>query len=271
MKKEILGIMRDKKFSPNHIENDAKIMQATANELKKFGFDVKVTYENTFVKNNDEFSAYFSMARNNNSLLKLHKLQNNGAIVVNSSKGVFNSFRETQIPILQEHKIKIPNSIVVNTDDFDSELLNNFPGKKVWLKRENHSLHREDVTPIYSKQECEATIREFKRRGIKRAILQEHKAGTEVKFYGVRETEFFFWYYVNGVPHHSFSEQELVNISNEISDLLQLDIYGGDAIISPEGDISIIDFNDWPSFAPIREQAGKYIANLIHSKLSGVN
>ncbi len=269
MKKEILGIMRDKKFSPNHIENDAKIMQMTAHELKNFGFDVKVLYENNFVKNNEEYCAYFSMARNNNSLHKLRKIQNNGAVVINTPLGVFNSFREAQTPILQKHNISIPKSIVIDTDNFDSELLSNFSGKKVWLKRENHSLHREDVTPIYSKQECESTIREFKRRGIKQAILQEHKAGTEVKFYGVSESDFFFWYYVNGVPHHKFSEEKLIDTSKKTSELLNLDIYGGDAIISPEGEISIIDFNDWPSFAPVREQAGKHIANLIHSRLNG--
>lgn len=271
MKKEILGVMRDKKFSPNHIENDAKIMQSTAEELKKFGYNVKVIYENHFIKNYDDYEAYFSMARNNITLNKLQQLQNNGAIVVNTSEGVYNSFRETMTPALQKHNVSIPISILIDTENFNPDLLDSFPGKKVWLKRENHSLHREDVTPIYSKEECAATIREFKRRGIKQAILQEHKAGTEVKFYGVRESEFFHWYYVNGNPHHKFSEQELIQASNQISEILKLDIYGGDAIISPEGEISIIDFNDWPSFAPVRETASKNIANLIYSRISGVN
>jgi len=45
-----------------------------------------------------------------------------------------------------------------------------------------------------------------------------------------------------------------------------LDIYGGDAVISPDGSISIIDLNDWPSFAPVRDQASKFIANLIFQK-----
>lgn len=38
---------------------------------------------------------------------------------------------------------------------------------------------------------------------------------------------------------------------------------GGDAIITEKGEIYIIDFNDWPSFAPIKDLASKAIARLI--------
>jgi hypothetical protein len=30
--------------------------------------------------------------------------------------------------------------------------------------------------------------------------------------------------------------------------------------------VTIIDINDWPSFAPVREQASRHIAQLIHRK-----
>ena len=45
--------------------------------------------------------------------------------------------------------------------------------------------------------------------------------------------------------------------------MLDVVVYGGDCIISPEGDIQIIDFNDWPSFAPCRNEAGPQIARRI--------
>ena len=44
-------------------------------------------------------------------------------------------------------------------------------------------------------------------------------------------------------------------------------IYGGDCIVSPDGEIRIIDFNDWPSFAPCREEAGPQIAKAIISAI----
>ena len=32
---KVIGVMREKKFSPNHIENDAEIMKAVAGEMYK--------------------------------------------------------------------------------------------------------------------------------------------------------------------------------------------------------------------------------------------
>ena len=50
------------------------------------------------------------------------------------------------------------------------------------------------------------------------------------------------------------------------AETLGLYIFGGDAIIAPDGGISIIDINDWPSFAPVRDQAAGEIAKLVHRK-----
>ncbi len=267
MQKEILGIMREKKFSPNHIENDAEIMKATAAELNSLGHKVKLVYESKFVNTEYDFPAYFSMGRNEKTLDKLSNLTEAGALVINSSEGVYNSFRETLTPKMQDAQILMPNTIVFDTDKFEKSYFEQMKSKKVWLKRENHSLHREDVTPIYSLAECECTIREFQKRGIKQCLLQEHVIGSEIKFYGLKDTDFFHWFYVNGEPHHKFNETELKSISARTSSLLNLDIYGGDAIITADGSISIIDFNDWPSFAPVRAVAAKNIAQLIDTKI----
>ena len=40
-------------------------------------------------------------------------------------------------------------------------------------------------------------------------------------------------------------------------------IYGGDCIVSDDGQIRIIDFNDWPSFAPCRNEAAPHIARCV--------
>jgi hypothetical protein len=49
--------------------------------------------------------------------------------------------------------------------------------------------------------------------------------------------------------------------------VLDVKIYGGDCIIAADGTIRIIDFNDWPSFAPCRDEAGPYIAKCIMSEI----
>jgi hypothetical protein len=100
-----------------------------------------------------------------------------------------------------------------------------------------------------------------------------------VKFYGVRGTSFFYWFYpmesghskygaeaINGMPAKvPFDQEHLVDICSRASEILDVMIYGGDCIISSEGEIRIIDFNDWPSFAPCRQEAGPYIAKAVLS------
>jgi hypothetical protein len=49
---------------------------------------------------------------------------------------------------------------------------------------------------------------------------------------------------------------------------LGLDVYGGDAIVSAAGAISIIDLNAWPSFALYRPVAASRIAALLTARFS---
>ena len=53
------------------------------------------------------------------------------------------------------------------------------------------------------------------------------------------------------------------DIATRASRVLSLPIYGGDAIITPDGNIHLIDFNDWPSFSSCRDEAAKAIAKRI--------
>ena len=56
-------------------------------------------------------------------------------------------------------------------------------------------------------------------------------------------------------------------ICNKAAEVLVVDVYGGDAIVAPDGTIRIIDFNDWPSFAPCCQDGGKAIAQAIIQKI----
>ncbi|KAA6308831.1 hypothetical protein EZS27_039572, partial [termite gut metagenome] len=69
---------------------------------------------------------------------------------------------------------------------------------------------------------------------------------------------------INGKPEGIFfSEQSLKETCEAAADILHLIVYGGDCIVSPDGIVRIIDFNDWPSFAPCRTEASKAIASAI--------
>ena len=48
-------------------------------------------------------------------------------------------------------------------------------------------------------------------------------------------------------------EMNTMKVVKEVDFGMYLD--GGDCIVAPDGQIRIIDFNDWPSFAPCRTEA----------------
>jgi len=66
-----------------------------------------------------------------------------------------------------------------------------------------------------------------------------------------------------GIP---FSVEELKIQSDKAAEALNVPIYGGDCVISADGTLRIIDFNDWPSFARCREEAGGKIAECIYKR-----
>jgi len=127
-------------------------------------------------------------------------------------------------------------------------------------------VHKEDVTLAYTDEEKLTILKEFHRRGIDKAVLQDHLIGDTVKFYALRESEFFYWYYLNGVYHTPFDQTLLSALAARAANALGLYVFGGDAIIAPDGTITIIDINDWPSFAPIRDEASRHIAQLLYRK-----
>jgi len=115
-------------------------------------------------------------------------------------------------------------------------------------------------------------------RGIPSAVLNEHLKGDLIKFYGVKNTDFFYWFYPNDLNHSKFGleavngkaqgipfdENYLKQICTKAADVLDIYIYGGDCVVDKSGNIFIIDFNDWPSFSPCRAEAAPYIAQCIY-------
>ena len=67
-----------------------------------------------------------------------------------------------------------------------------------------------------------------------------------------------------GIP---FNEEELKKYSDMAAVVLNVPIYGGDCVVSADGELKIIDFNDWPSFARCREEAGVKIAECIYNRV----
>jgi len=268
MKLQFAGVKRKEIYSPNHTTNDSLILRKTAEILRKLGHEVNI-YEEEFIESNDLEEKYiFSMAQGLQGILRLREMEMDGAFILNTPNAALNSYRTSMVKLLTEADIPFPKSVVLENHESTDNYFNLFGAKKVWLKRGDvHAEHKEDVTLIYSKNELDTTLDEFSKRGIGRAVIQEHLPGDTIKFYGISETNFLYWYYLNGNNHVPFAMNELKQLAFSSAEVLGLDIFGGDVIISPVGSISVIDVNDWPSFAPVRDEAAKHIAQLINKKV----
>ena len=56
--------------------------------------------------------------------------------------------------------------------------------------------------------------------------------------------------------------EEMKKTVDRLATTIGVIVYGGDAIVRSDGSFVIIDFNDWPTFSPCREEAARKIATL---------
>lgn len=272
--------MRAGAYSPNHIGNDAAIFNAVVDQLQRRGCEVEVMNESQFLASQITQNVIINMCREPESVKKLQRLEEEGKLVVNSGFGIENCTREMLTRIMLGHSIPHPQSLIVNTNEKIIEDLNKLDFTGCWVKRgDYHSMHKEDVTYCRHPEEAQDILHEFFYRGINRAVISRHLQGDLVKFYGVVGQPFFYWFYpfedhhskygneeINGVSHHlEFDEQALKEICVHTAEIFDIKIYGGDCIIDADGSFRLIDFNDWPSFAPCRKEASVHIAKAILS------
>ena len=276
---KIAGIVRGNCYSPNHVGNDAAVFNETIRHLELAGYEV-TTYTEEDVLNREVLEpVIFTMSRSKEVVEKLKEYENRGAVVVNSGYGISNCTREQMTRLLVDNNIPHPRSIITPTKDHHiAQRLKEEGMDNCWIKRGDfHAIHREDVTYVRHIEEAEGILSEYALRGIPNAVINEHLVGDLVKFYGVAGSDFFYWFYPFNMNHSKFGHEQIngkaTGIAFSVEDMhaicersaqvLKVKIYGGDCIISPEGEIRIIDFNDWPSFAPCRDQAAPHIARCI--------
>ncbi|MEF9923349.1 MAG: hypothetical protein RSA66_01245 [Muribaculaceae bacterium] len=275
---KIAGVMRAGAYSPNHIGNDAAIFNATAEQLRKRGCEVKIYSEEQFIAGNVKEDIILNMCREQESIFMLQKLEDEGKLVINSGYGIENCTRERMTRILLGSNIPYPESLIVNTNEVVKTALKKSGFSTCWIKRGDfHAMHKEDVSYCRHAEEAQEVLQEYFYRGIKRAVINRHLEGDLIKFYGVQGSSFFYWFYPFDVGHSKygyeaingksqgleFDKKKMKDICQNASEVLDVKIYGGDCIISAEGDMKIIDFNDWPSFAPCRNEAAPHIAKCV--------
>ncbi len=281
---KIAGIMRAGVFSPNRIGSDAAIFNIVAEQLRKRGCEVNLYSEEQFIAGAVSERIILNMCREQRSVALLQKLEDEGALVINSGYGIENCGRERMTRILLGSGVPYPESIIVNSDEAVRDALRRARMTQCWIKRADYqSLHKEDVSYVRQPDEAQEVLQEYFLRGIKRAVITRHLEGELLKFYGVNDTPFFYYFFPferkdtrtdsagNRPEQPTVDKTRLTQICRTAADVLDVKIYGGDCIVAPDGDIKIIDFDDFPSFAPCRNEAAPYIAKCVMAAIKKHN
>jgi len=205
----------------------------------------------------------------------LRTLELRGVPHVNGPLAVLNTYRERMIAHFSEANVPFIDSRIVSTDEpADVGAL------PVWVKRADvHNTQDGDVTLASTRDAASEALAALAARGIPRAVIQPHMDGDLVKFYGVGTgagpaggPPWFRWFYHRDqrLAGHAFDQVQLGRTVRRAALALGLDVYGGDAIVTPASEIVLLDVNAWPSFALYREEAAQRIAAHVALRFAGI-
>lgn len=264
----LLGIYRERQYSPGRsLSNDVLLLDQIAHRLREREFSVDLLTLDEAASRRAGAAIIFSMCQGRSSLENLAEWEREGAKIINSPRAALNTHRDLLPALMINAGVSFPQTWLADTRErADLGPLNFDDG--IWLKRGDvHASVTADVQWIDSRKRLEAGLAEFARRGISLAALQAHRAGDEVRFYGVAGHVFFHWFYSGESKKYPFSFVDLESLANRAAAAAGLDIFGGEIIVSPSGELTLIDLNDWPSFAPCRERASYAIADFITKRV----
>jgi hypothetical protein len=266
--KRLLGLYREKQYSPGrHQSNDALLLDQIAHRLREREFAVDLMTLEEANGAHAEAILVFSMCQGRAALESLAQWESHGTRIMNSPRAALNTHRDRLPALMVEARLPFPQTNLVSTEG-SPNLRGLDLAEGIWLKRGDiHASVTADVQWIDSRDRLEAGLSEFARRGIDLAALQAHRAGDEIKFYGVAGGAFFHWFYSGNARKYPFDSAQLQKLGDEAATAAGLDVFGGDVIVSPTGELTLIDLNDWPSFAPCRERAAYAIADFITKRV----
>jgi hypothetical protein len=270
----LLGVYREKIFSPGKVREDAAILDAALLELSRQGYEVRtLEAEALDLPFPAESPWVLTMAQSDRALHVLETWHERGMGVINSVPSVRNCYRKPLIRLLREAQIPLPESEIVSPDEAEKSLSFR-SSRSYWLKRGDvHAIEPADVARVASKEELAGALDHFRRRKIEEILVQEHLEGEVIKFYGVAGGQYFSAFLSSKGEEVTSEMKQLSGVARRSAEAAGLEIYGGDAIVTRQGAIVLIDLNDWPSFSrccqPAAQGIAKYITGVFEGGIHG--
>ena len=255
-----LGVYRENEFSPGKIGADAAILDAVMARLAAQGVRSCTVGAADFVRQPPAAcQLILAMCQSQAALQRLRACQESGALVINSPAAIRACYRDRLGEVLSRAGAPVPPGMLVATaDGVDGCIGALDPRAGIYVKRGDlHALSAEDVRRVDDTTSLERVLRDFAGRGIRHAYLQAAVEGRVVKFYGVTGTGYFSFAGADAVSDALAAR--LGGAAHDAAVALGLEVWGGDAIVDGPR-FKIVDFNDWPSFERVRDQAAQAIA-----------
>ena len=266
--KRLAAIYRKPSYSPNqHRSNDTAILDATILRLAMHGWQVTCATEGDVEAGVvPEADLYLNMCQGERASEQLAQLEESGARVINRGSSVLNCHRHRLVKLVVEGGLDFPHTVICSATGAVSLPAFAQNGSRVWIKRGDvHAERTEDVVAV-DRDGVAAALAAFAARGIARVALQEHVPGPVLKFYALADGSFYRYYDAEHGPNGALppvDERRLAQLVFASARLLQLDVFGGDVVLTEPDRPVLIDLNDWPSFAPFREDAAAHIAEYL--------
>ena len=271
----MVAIYRRASFSPKqHLQNDRAILDLVVTHLHDMGWDEERVDEDIVETGRiPRAELYLNMCQGARASELLAPLECDGVTVVNRASSVLNCHRHRLVHHLAGTGIAFPRTILLPAgsgppaaEDL-AELLDE--RGTLWLKRGDvHAEQAEDVIRL-APEELDDALTRFRARGIAWAALQHHVPGPVIKFYALGDRSFFRYYGADGgpkAPPPVVDREAMMSLAFRAAERLGLEVFGGDMAIPHPEEPVLIDINDWPSFAPFRDEASLTIARYVNAQ-----
>lgn len=282
---QILIASRAPEFSPNNKEKDAAILDAVAERLLQKGCEVTRISEEEFgqlpLAKIQSYDRIVHMMRRMSSLCRLGQCHN-AICNVPSAVNVLAQSRELTLTMLQNAGIEVPQWWAYDPEEDEMfqcnlELQQLLPG---WVKAQRYDGSRlDDVIWVESPLQADSRVIELAAEHVPDIVVTRHVEGDLLKVYCVAGKHLFLksFYpqetgyskfgvaelYNTPLAHHPYDIVRMEQIAWGIARTMGIQVFGFDAIVTPEGRIVVIDVNDWPSFSSFRDEAADAIVQLI--------
>lgn len=273
--RRLVAIYRNPTYSPlQHLANDTAILDAVVTRLERGGWDVDRVLESEVERGHLPAAAlYLNMAQGPLASEQLAPLELDGAVVANRATSVLRCHRHRLVGALRDREIPFPPTIILPAEGAPPPpaVLEELAGRHacLWVKRGDvHAERPEDVVAV-APGGVGAAMRAFAERAVPWVALQRHVPGPVFKFYAVADGSFFRCYPPRDGPMAAAPDEgRLRDLVFRAARAVGLDVFGGDVAVPDPASPVLIDLNDWPSFAPCREEAALAITEYVRREVT---